>query len=217
MKLQHLVVTGGEGALAKAIASEFDRPDWRVSNPGRGELDVEDCVSIESFFKAQHVDLLVCAAGIIRDAPLARLTDDDWEKTLAVNFTGAARCARAVLSGMIERQRGQIIFISSQSALHPPAGQAAYASAKAALLGLTRDLATAHGIHGIRVNAILPGFLETPMTAAVHERRLAQVQAEHVLGTFNTCGNVASFIRHLHERLPCTSGQVFQLDSRPGT
>jgi len=82
------------------------------------------------------------------------------------------------------------------------------------LLGLTRALAAAHGARGIRVNAILPGFLDTRMTREVTARRREAVLGEHTLGCFNTPAAVAGFIRFLHEHLPHTSGQVFQLDSR---
>ena len=163
---------------------------------------------------SMRVDLLVCAAGTIRDLPLARMEESSWDEVFAVNFKGSAACAAAVLPGMIARGRGHIVFISSYSALHPQVGQAAYATAKAALLGLTASLALENGHHGIRVNAILPGFMETNMTSTVSSRRKAEILGDHSLGRFNTPNAVAHFIRYLHEHLPETSGQVFQLDSR---
>jgi 3-oxoacyl-[acyl-carrier protein] reductase len=211
---QHAVITGGTGSLGRALACALQDPCWTLAAPGSHELDVRDPAAIERFFNARPVDLLVCAAGITRDAPFAKLSENAWNETWAVNFTGAAACAHAVLPGMIERGCGHIIFISSFSALHPPPGQAAYATAKAALLGLTRDLAGRHGPSNIRVNAILPGFLESRMTEAVSDSRRAEVLAAHTLGRFNTCDRVAAFIRFLHHELPHTSGQLFQLDSR---
>ena len=115
---------------------------------------------------------------------------------------------------MIQQGNGHIVFISSYSALHPPLGQLAYATAKAALLGLTQSLARENGHHGIRVNAVLPGFLETRMTELVSEKRKIEILANHTLGRFNTPVEVAKFIRYLHQDLCHTSGQVFQLDSR---
>jgi 3-oxoacyl-[acyl-carrier protein] reductase len=131
-----------------------------------------------------------------------------------VNYQAAAACAAAALPSMIGRGCGHLIFISSHSALHPPVGQLPYATAKAALLGLTASLARINGLHGIRVNAILPGFLETPMTESVSGKRKTGILGQHALGRFNTPDTVAKFIRHLHEDLPHTSGQIFQLDSR---
>lgn len=209
------VITGGNGSLASAIATALRDPDWQIDAPGRAELDVADSQTIRRYLSTRQVDLLVCAAGITRDAPLARLSETAWDETWAVNFRSALACAEAVLPGMRERRRGHIIFISSFSARHPPTGQAAYAAAKAALLGLVADLATRHGPSNIRVNAVLPGFLETRMTENVTLARRSEVLASHTLGRFNTCEHAAAFIRFLHHELPHTSGQMFQLDSRP--
>jgi 3-oxoacyl-[acyl-carrier protein] reductase len=208
------VITGGHGDLAQALARELAGPFWDVRAPGRHELDVTDAQSASRYFASQDVNLLVCAAGITRDALLAKQDEATWDDVLAVNFNGAARCAEAVLPRMIAAGHGHIVFISSQSALHPPAGQAAYAASKAALLGLTTALAQEHGAEGIRVNVVLPGFLETRMTTAVSPKRKSQILGDHALRRFNTAAAVAKFIRFLHEELPHTSGQRFHLDSR---
>ncbi|MFD0893040.1 SDR family oxidoreductase [Luteolibacter ambystomatis] len=209
-----MVITGGEGDLGQAIAGEFRTAGWQATAPGRMELDVTASESVTAFFKDSQTDLLVCNAGLVRDLPLLKLSEDDWDAVMAVNLTGAARCAKAALRGMLKRRSGHVVFISSFSALHPPAGQAAYAAAKASLIGLGKSLACEVGPAGIRVNVVLPGFLETRMTAGVSEGRRGQVKSEHVLGRFNTAEAVARFIRSLQEDLPHTSGQVFQLDSR---
>ena len=214
--MSELVITGGHGGLGQAVAAAFAGPHWQIAAPGRAELDVTSPAAIRDFFAARSVELLVCAAGISGEAPLARLDGERWDHVLAVNYAGAAACAAAVLPGMVERGRGHVVFISSLVAVHPPPGLAAYATAKAALLGLTRELAARHGRQGVRVNAVLPGFLETPMTRPVTPKRRAEVLAEHVLGAFNTPAAVAEFIRFLHHHLPQTSGQTFQLDSRVG-
>ena len=212
-----LVISGGGGGLGRALLAVFHGPLWQPAAPSRGELDVTDGAALRGFFHGRTVDLLVCTAGLTRDAPLARLAESAWDEVIAVNFEGARACAAAVLPGMLARGCGHIVFISSFSARHPPPGQAAYATAKAGLLGLTQQLAARHGRSGIRVNAILPGFLETPMTYQVSAARRAAVLAEHTLGTFNTPAAVAGFIHHLHHQLPHTSGQFFQLDSRSAT
>lgn len=214
-RVNQLFITGGRGGLGRAVIEAFSSPDWEISAPGREGLDLLKPGSIDSVLGSVAVDLLVCAAGIIRDAPLARLDESTWDEVFSVNYQASAACAAAVLPGMIERGRGHIIFISSYSALHPPVGQAAYATAKAALLGLTASLARENGRKGIRVNAILPGFLETGMTSSVSSQRKMEILGDHVLGRFNTPETVAKFIRFLHEQLSDTSGQVFQLDNRP--
>lgn len=213
--IREAMITGGSGGVGTALADLLHAGGWRVHAPSRPEMDVADEKAVRSFMDAIHPELLVCAAGITRDEILPKLTESAWQETWEVNFRGALHCARAVLPGMVRRGAGHIVFLSSHSAIHPPAGQSAYAAAKAALIGLTADLASLHGPSNIRVNAILPGFLETRMTATVPTKRRAQVLGDHVLGRLNTCREVATFIRFLHLQLPHTSGQVFQLDSRP--
>jgi 3-oxoacyl-[acyl-carrier protein] reductase len=178
------------------------------------ELDVADREAVNGYFENRPIDLLICAAGVTADAPLPRLSEESWDQTFAVNYQGAANCAAATLPMMLHQRSGHVIFISSHSALHPPKGQAAYATAKAALIGLSTSLAQQYGRHNIRVNALLPGFIETRMTAAVTESRKTRVLADHALGRLNDVEAVAKFIAFLHEHLPNTSGQVFQLDSR---
>lgn len=211
---RHVVITGGSGSLGGTIARVLELSGWSIAAPSSADLDVRDTSAVRNYFHGRDVDLLVCAAGITHDAPIARLTHEAWVDTWSVNFRGALASANAVLPCMTARGSGHIIFISSRSALHPPVGQAAYATAKAALLGLVTDLARLHGPSNIRVNAVLPGFLETRMTRAVTAARRAEILAAHALGRLNTCERVAAFIRFLHHELPHTSGQVFQLDSR---
>lgn len=212
--MKHVVITGGTGGLGRAIAETFGQAGWAVAAPGRRDLDLRDEQAISRYFQDRPVDLLVCAAGVIRDAPLLHLSPEAWDDTVTVNFTAARRCANAVVAGMKARGEGHLLFISSRSAVHPPAGQAAYAVSKAALLGLTIDLARCHGADNIRANVILPGFLETPMTASLSDKRRAEILDDHQLQRFNTPSAVASFVFHLHQHLPHTSGQIFQLDSR---
>lgn len=212
--MKQLVITGGGGGLGRAVVEAFRSAEWEISAPGHAELDVTDAAAVRTFFEGRHVDLLVCAAGVIRDAPLQLTDENGWDEVLSVNFQGAAACAEAALPGMNERGRGHIIFISSRSALHPPLGQVAYATAKSALLGLNQELSRTYGRRGIRVNTLLPGFLETSMTRAVSTKRREEILASHHLGSFNTPDAVAAFIHFLHHRLPHTSGQVLQLDSR---
>lgn len=208
------MITGGEGGLARSLDAAFTAAGHEVLSSGRGRLDVTDPDAVCDFFREHPADLLVCNAGLTRDAPLARLDEAAWDKVMAVNLRGAALCAAAVSRTMLKNRRGHIVFISSFSALHPPAGQAAYAASKAGLLGLAKSLARELGPAGIRVNTILPGFLDTPMTAALSAERREQVRRDHLLDRFNTPEAVAAFLVHLHDQLPHTSGQVFQLDSR---
>ena len=108
--------------MGRALAHALQAEGFSVASPGSQELDVRDKSAVEQYFHNRPVDLLVCAAGIIRDAPLARLSEQSWDETWDVNYKGSLLCADAVLPGMAARGLGHIVFISSFSALHPPAG-----------------------------------------------------------------------------------------------
>lgn len=198
------------------MVAAFTSAGHTVSAPSREELDVTHAPSVISWFAGRRVALLVCNAGVTRDAPLAKLGESGWDDTIGVNLKGAALCAAAAAEGMVRARGGHIVFLSSQSAIHPPAGQASYAASKAGLIGLCQSLAHELGPANVRVNTILPGFLDTPMTAGVGTKRREEVLRDHTLGRFNTPEAVADFLLHLHGKMPHTSGQVFRLDSRTG-
>jgi 3-oxoacyl-[acyl-carrier protein] reductase len=211
-----ILITGGHGCLATAIAGYFldQDPNDTVWTPSRQELDVTCEASIAEYMSDHPCSLLVCAAGEINDRLIAKTSTSLWDQIVATNLHGAALCAREAIKSMQKNGIGHIIFISSYSAIHPPVGQIAYASAKAGLLGLTKSLAREYGSSQIRVNAILPGFMENTMTAAVPLTRKEQILSDHVLGHLNTEKQVAQFIHLLHKNLLYTSGQIINLDSR---
>lgn len=209
-----MVITGGTGGLGTVVAREFLDNGWEVVALGSKDLNLADDASVERFFADMSCDLLICCAGIIRDALLSRMNEVVWEEVMSTNYKYAASCASTAARGMRDRGRGHVIFVSSYAALRPSAGQVAYASAKAALHGLTKDLAERYGNDGLRFNVVLPGFLETRMTKTISEKRKKLIRKNHCLGELNTPAAVAGFLRFLEEKLPFTSGQVFSLDSR---
>ncbi|MEY4483296.1 MAG: hypothetical protein RL693_748, partial [Verrucomicrobiota bacterium] len=152
--------------------------------------------------------------GLVADKTLARMEDDDFSRVLDVCLTGAFRTARAALKLMSKQKQGHIVFIGSFSAWRGPIGQANYAAAKAGLFGLAESLAKEYGGRNIRVNVVLPGFMETKMTAGLDESIRATYRQTHALGRFNTAAETARFIAFLDQHLPHTSGQIFNLDSR---
>ena len=209
------IITGGAGDLGKALRSILETAGIQTQAPGRDALDVSDVGSVKNYIAdAGDIDLLVCNAGLTIDKPLARMTEDDWTQVMDVNLKGSFLCAREVSRNMMKRRSGHILFISSFSALHPPAGQANYAAAKAALLGMMKSMAQELGPRNVRVNAILPGFLETRMTCDLSDDIRQQAISRHTLGRFNTPEAVGDFVTFLHQQMPHTSGQVFNLDSR---
>ncbi|MCE9518972.1 MAG: SDR family oxidoreductase [Verrucomicrobia bacterium] len=210
------LITGGGGDLARAIREELTSCKISVHAPARAQLDVTSTASIEDGIKGlNRLDLLVSNAGLLIDRSMTAMSPLDFSAVLEANLSGAFRVARAALKIMSRQRSGHIIFIGSYSALSGPAGQCNYAAAKAGLIALTQSLAREYGARGIRVNCVLPGFLETKMTAHLGDELRAQFRDRHALGRFNTITEAARFIRFLHQEMPHTSGQVFSLDSRP--
>ncbi|MGB8330908.1 MAG: 3-oxoacyl-ACP reductase family protein [Polyangiales bacterium] len=140
---------------------------------GRGELlpfDVADADAVDAAIKAAierhgQIDILVNNAGISIDQLLLRISARDLEMTWATNVNGAVYCAKACIRPMMKKRWGRIINLSSVVAESGNAGQVAYSTSKAAILGLTRTLAREYASRGITVNAIAPGFIDTEMTA----------------------------------------------------
>jgi 3-oxoacyl-[acyl-carrier protein] reductase len=209
-----VLITGGEGGLARALAAEFRRLGAEVEAPGRGVLDVRDEAAVQAWFAArERLDVLVANAGVVRDGAVTGLDAADFAAVLDVNLRGAFLCARAALRPMLARRSGHILLIGSRAARGGTAGQSLYAAAKAGLVGFAQSLAREYGARNVRCNVVLPGFLETRMTASLPGARREAVRAEHALGRFNTPENAARFIAFL-ATLDHVSGQVFTLDSR---
>lgn len=209
------LITGGEGTLASALHHELSTQGYEIHAPGRATLDVTETSSISAYLTGlSRLDLLICNAGLVADKPLSRMEDDDFSQVLDVCLTGAFRTARAALKLMSKQKQGHIVFIGSFSAWRGPVGQANYAAAKAGLFGLAESLAKEYGGRNIRVNVILPGFMDTKMTASLKESTREEYRQSHALGRFNTPAETARFIAFLDQHLPHTSGQIFNLDSR---
>lgn len=210
-----VVITGGEGTLARAVAMCLGGAGMSVSAPGRNELDVRCGESVDSYFASMgDLDLLVCNAGITDDEILAKISEGSWDNVMETNLTGAFLCAQAAAKKMIKQRCGHIVFISSFSAVHPPSGQASYAATKAALHGLAKSLAQELGTRNVRVNVVIPGFMETGMTENLPEKIHAVARERHTLKRFNTVQATGKFLQNLHLEMEHTSGQVFNLDSR---
>ncbi|NMG75467.1 SDR family NAD(P)-dependent oxidoreductase [Aromatoleum diolicum] len=113
-----------------------------------------------------RIDILVNNAGITRTAMLNKMTPDQWQQVLAVHLTGAFNCLQAVVGGMIERQYGRIIYVTSTAGVLGTIGQINYSAAKAGILGMTKSTAKELARYNITANAIAPGAA-TPMTETI--------------------------------------------------
>lgn len=118
------------------------------------------------------IDILVNNAGIIRDALVQKMTEEQWDEVLQVDLKGSFNCIQAVVDHMLQRGSGSIINVSSVSGIYGNIGQVNYSAAKAGLIGITKTLSKELGKKGIRVNAVAPGFIRTPMTASLPQKIL---------------------------------------------
>ena len=150
-------------------------------------LDVTDLAAVEAAVAdaaAAHgaVDVLFHAAGIVGEGTALTTTPETWERVLAVNLTGTWHAARAVLPGMVARRRGSIVLLASTAAIAGVPGIAAYAAAKGGVTALTRQMAVDYAADGVRVNAICPGTIPTPLVeeAWASRGRLARDDAASV-------------------------------------
>ncbi|MDF1657911.1 MAG: SDR family oxidoreductase [Verrucomicrobiales bacterium] len=208
------IITGGHGDLARGIATALGGASFEVKSPSRSELDVTDSDSVSRYFDSfERLDLLVNNAGITGDGLLARQGPSDWAAVIDTNLKGAHLCSQAAALIMMRQREGHIVNIGSYSGDHPPLGQTAYAAAKSGLIGLTKSFAREFGKRNLKINCVLPGFLETKMTAGLSDEAKAATKQRHQLGRFNTIEEAAGFISYLAST-ENISGQVFQLDSR---
>jgi len=125
--------------------------------------------TLERFGK---IDILINNAGIIRDALVQKMTERQWDEVLRVDLTGSFNCIQAVVDHMLQRGSGSIVNVSSVSGIYGNIGQVNYSAAKAGLIGITKTLSKELGKKGIRVNAVAPGFIKTPMTASLPQKIL---------------------------------------------
>jgi 3-oxoacyl-[acyl-carrier protein] reductase len=157
---------------------------------------------------------LVNNAGVQRGALLALTSDAAWDEVLDVNLGGAFRCCRAVLKGMASRRRGAIVNVGSLVALRGVAGLSSYAASKAGLLALTRCLAREMGKRGVRVNAVVPGFVATDMTASLPANAVAGLRAGECLPAGADATAVARAVSFLlSDHAAAITGQSLVVDA----
>lgn len=237
---QVALVTGASRGIGQAIAAELSAEGWAVCvnyleqraaaealvcqlwANGREAIavqaDVADRQAVESMVRTVQtelgpVELLVNNAGISRQGLFQDTDDETWDRTLAVNLTGARNVTRAVLPHMLREKRGCIVNISSIWGLRGASCEVAYACSKAAIIGLTRSLALELAPSGIRVNCVAPGCIETDMVRMLGQETRDMLVEETPLGRLGTPEDIAHAVAFFaSEKASFLTGQVLTAD-----
>jgi len=171
---------------AKVIVSDISQEDVNKTvaeiETAGGEalgivVNVVDKVQVDKLIKTTidkfgRLDVIVNNAGITADAKLVKMTEEQWDKVIAVNLKGVYNCGQAAAQVMIEQGSGVILNASSIVGLYGNFGQTNYAATKWGVIGMTKSWAKELGSKGVRVNAVAPGFILTPMTEKMPEKVL---------------------------------------------
>ncbi len=163
--------------------------------------------------KFNKIDILINNAGITKDNLLLRMSEEDWDKVIAVNLKGTFVCTKTVSKVMLKQRFGKIVNLASIIGIMGNAGQANYAASKAGIIGLTKSVAKELASRNICVNAIAPGFIMTDMTAKLPEEVQKKMLSVIPLARFGEAKDVANLALFLSsESSSYITGQVIQVD-----
>ena len=225
MERRVAIVTGGTGGIGSAISQRLARDyqviacyfkngrheeakDWREAQKAAGFdidtlyadlVDYADCEKLAALVKERYgrIDVLVNNAGVTADASLKKMTPQQWQQVIDANLTSVYNVTHNVLPIMLEKEYGRIISISSINGQKGQIGQCNYAASKAALYGFSKSLAQEVASHGITVNTISPGYVDTPMLAGVHEDVLQAIIAHIPVGRLGRPEEIANAVAFL--------------------
>ena len=234
------LVTGGSRGIGRAIVVRLARDGYDVGlcfqsdKTAAGDaaaeardfgarvlasrVDVTDTTEVHGFVQAVEDDLgpveaVVTSAGIIRDGPLATMSDSAWQDVLAVNLGGTYNVCRAVIRRMMRRRNGSIVTVSSVAGVVGTPMQTNYAASKAGIIGFSKALSKEVGRYGIRVNAVAPGFIETDMLAGLPQQQAATAKGHVSLGRFGQAEEVAAAVAFLvSPQASYITGQALVID-----
>jgi 3-oxoacyl-[acyl-carrier protein] reductase len=217
---QKALVTGASGGIGRAIVKALHdrRAEVMLTGTRRSALselasdlgervhlsiaDLADPAAPDRLIKEAEaamgrVDILVNNAGVVRDALALRMNDEDWQAVLEVDLTAAFRLTRAVLRGMVRRRHGRIVGITSVVAFSGNAGQANYAAAKAAMIGMSKSIAAEVAGRGITVNCVAPGLIATAMIDKLSAEQRARLLGTIPAGRLGVPDEVAAAVVYL--------------------
>jgi acetoacetyl-CoA reductase len=209
------LVTGAARGIGAAIAARLRADGMEVRTLDREPgCDLQLDLATDAVPEQPDVDVCVANAAITTTiAPAHRMSDEQWQRDVDVNLTGAYRTIRACLEGMRERRYGRIVVISSGAARSGLPGQVAYSATKAGLLGLVRTVAAENAGRRITANAVLPGLIATEAVRAMPEEIQTALLDSMPTGRFGTPDEVAALVAFLaSEDAAYISGEAIAID-----
>ena len=207
------VVLNSRGEISEELLNEFKAYGVKVLAISGDVSDFADAKRMvdQAIEELGSVDVLVNNPGITQDTLMLKMTEEDFEKVLKVNLTGAFNMTQAVLKQMIKAREGAIINMSSVVGLMGNIGQANYAASKAGLIGFTKSVAREVANRNVRVNAIAPGMIESDMTAVLSDKVKDAMLAQIPMKQFGQAEQVAEVTAFLASQDYLT-GQVIAID-----
>ena len=207
------VVLNSRGEISEELLAEFKPYGVKVLAISGDVSDFADAKRMvdQAIEELGSVDVLVNNAGITQDTLMLKMTEEDFEKVLKVNLTGAFNMTQSVLKPMIKAREGAIINMSSVVGLMGTIGQANYAASKAGLIGFTKSVAREVANRNVRVNAIAPGMIESDMTAVLSDKVKDAMLAQIPMKQFGQAEQVAEVTAFLASQDYLT-GQVLAID-----
>jgi len=217
-----LASQGADIALCDVNLEQAEETAKEIRSSGRGclafKVDVTDLKSVQEMVdkildKFKKLDILINNAGITKDNLILRMSEEDWDKVIAVNLKGTFVCTKIASKVMLKQRSGRIINLASIIGMMGNAGQANYAASKAGIIALTKSVAKELAPRGVTVNAIAPGFIKTEMTAKLPDDIQKKMLSGIPLGRFGEPKDVADLVLFLSsESSSYITGQVVQID-----
>ncbi len=214
---RRVLITGASRGIGQAIAKRFETESVELITPSRKELDLSSLDSVKSYLKsgkAGAVDVLVNVAGINKINSIDKILLEDWQETLTTNLTAVFLLTQGLAPSMVAKNWGRIVNVSSIYGVLSRPGRAAYSASKAGLNGFTKAAALEYGPHGILVNAVCPGFVETALTRKNNtESQLQELASQTALKRMAMPSEIAEFVAYLcSDKNTYITGQALMID-----